>query len=283
MKILATATAYHPDVGLFRRSICTYIDHVDRLLIWRNSTLDEEGLLEGLPSRDKIEFCGNGDNVGISKALNHAWRHAEEHGYTHLFTMDQDSVWENFDVFLTTAGGYDDGKSFFAPGVNERASSESIRPATEMITSGMLVPLQLLRDTGGYREDFTIDGIDNDLFYHAKSLGWKAYTVGGCALLQQFGTPRYHKLLKWRIGTLNYSPQRIYSMYRNNYIVIHSYPGTGIMKKRFRKTCGWNRPVRILLAEKDKAAKFRAMYLGIRDARRFIRKKAKAPASDSLD
>lgn len=273
MRILAIATAYNPDITLFIQSITTYIPRVDHLLIWRNSPINEDGFFDSLSAfKDKIEFVGDGENVGISKALNYAWRYAEEYGYTHLFTMDQDSLWENFDVFLFTTEGLKGTKAFFAPGVNQDAIQEPTKPAETMITSGMLVPLQLLRETGGYREDFTIDGIDNDLFYHAKALGWEALTIGGCALHQRFGNPQYHKFLKWRIGTLNYSAKRLYTIYRNNYIVIHSYPGTDAMRKRFRKSCGWSRPIRILLAEKDKIAKFRSMFRGIRDAKRYLRK-----------
>lgn len=270
MKILAIVTAYNPEPDLLIRSIASYIDGVDTLLIWRNSPVDEKGIASKF-ANGKIVFCGDGSNAGISKALNHAWRYARDGGYSHLLTMDQDSLWQGFEAFTDFVKKRGDEDCFYAPGVNDESLESGFEEAETMITSGMLVPVGMLDEIDGYREDFKVDGIDNDLFYHAKALGWKPLKVGGCALHQQFGRLQFHKFMRWRIGTLNYSAERIYSIYRNNYIVIRSYPGTEPMKKRFRKSCFWNRPIRILLAEKDRYAKFKAMFRGIRDAKRWLK------------
>lgn len=79
---------------LLRADIASFIGAVGRLLIWRNSPLDEEGILAWDAGwAEKIEFCGTGENVGIPKALNYAWHRASAGGFTHLMTMDQDSQW----------------------------------------------------------------------------------------------------------------------------------------------------------------------------------------------
>lgn len=270
MKILAIATAYHPDTELMKKSISSYIGGVGRLLIWRNSPIDEKEF-EALAGGGKIEFCGDCSNAGISVALNYAWHYAESNGYTHILTMDQDSIWEGFEVYLTKIKADTETRRFYAPGINDQAFEGDFRYADTMITSGMMVPTVLAEEAGGWREDFKVDGIDNDFYFRAMALGWHPTMVGGCSIRQSFGRLEYHRFLWGKIGVLNYSPERIYGIYRNNYIVIKSYPGTENMARRFHKTCYWSRPLRILLAEKDKFAKFKAMFQGIRDARRWLR------------
>ena len=273
MRILAIIVAYHPETELIRRNIAAFAGGVDKLLIWRNSPVDEAAIAGGY---DKIEFCGDGSNAGISVALNFAWHYAEEHGYTHILSMDQDSVWEGFDVYLAKIAADTEPRRFYAPGINDQAFDGDFIFADTMITSGMLVPLELAQEAGGWREDFKVDGIDNDFYYRAQMLGWSPVRVGGCKLVQQFGKLIFHKFLNKRIGTQNYSPARLYTIYRNNYIVIKSYPGTEAMEKRFRHNCFRTRPIRILLAEKDKWAKFKAMYKGIRDAKRWLKENAQS-------
>ena len=73
MRILAVIVVYNPDMEVLRRNIASFIGGVGKLLVWRNSPVDETAVTEGHEDwTEKVEFCGTGQNVGLPKAYNHA-------------------------------------------------------------------------------------------------------------------------------------------------------------------------------------------------------------------
>ena len=159
MNILAIIVAYNPDRDLLERNIASFAPYVSKILIWRNSLFDLSDIrlsrsagssvsvaagsgVAGSVELGKIEICGDGANAGIGKALNYAVDYARRGGYTHLLTMDQDSVWENFQEFLGGVEEYEasgKGPGLYGPAVYTAALSERMTPAESLITSGMLV------------------------------------------------------------------------------------------------------------------------------------------------
>ena len=97
-KVLAIVVTYYPEKHLICNNIEAFIDNVDKVLIWENTPQEECNKYRFLVN-EKIEYCGDGNN-SISKALNYGWKYARENGYNYLLTMDQDSVWVNFPLFL---------------------------------------------------------------------------------------------------------------------------------------------------------------------------------------
>lgn len=133
----------------------------------------------------------------------------------------------------------------------------------------MLLPVEALDELGGWREDFFVDAVDIDLVYHAISEGYKPYIVSGCILRQRFGQPSYTPFLwKWRIGCSNYGPARLYGIYRNQLIVIRRYACTKALRWQWLRSLPRKVP-RILLGERQKWAKLRAMAKGIWDGLRY--------------
>lgn len=268
MRILAVIPLYHPDTELLRKNLDAFAPWVESILLWQNSPVDAS-CLEDCPWSAKIRFCGQGSNDGISKALNFAWKTAADEGFDAVLTMDQDSVWKNFPEFVRKVSGNSAPYGFYGPGVNGKAFEGDFIESTDLITSGMLIPMRVLDAVGGWEERFKVDGIDNDFVFHALSLGIKGWKTGGCALIQEFGRVTFRRFLGIRYRVYNYPPERLYEIYRNNLAVIHRYPDTGEFARRFRKNWFLRKPIRILLGEKDVSAKFKAIFAGIRDARRY--------------
>ena len=272
MRIIAIVTCYHPNPELLIRSITSYARHVDKLLVWRNSALPEELELE-LSGRFKAELRGDGTNVGISKALNSAWKEAVDGGYDCLLTMDQDSVWHNFDAFLTQVTSNGLSLCFYSPRIVAAGSmpepeSESILiPTASAITSGMLIPVNVLNLVGGWDEDLRIDSVDDEFCFHAHSLGIKSWECRAGWLEHRFGDRRLVSLLWMQFHTYNYSPERLYGIYRDHIIVYRRYKGddSKAAKRSFMRTWGRRRPIRILLGEKKRWAKLLAILRGVRD------------------
>lgn len=267
MKILATFVLYHPDFSVLSKSLHGIAPYVDHILLWRNS-IEAPASLSSLPHFDKIELAGSGDNVGISVALNHAWRYASKNGYDFLLTMDQDSIFVGFDNYLSNITNSSEPVGIYGPGANWMAFQGSLRKYDFPITSGMLVPINILTKLGGYRESFFVDGIDLDLTLRAKDLNIPVYLVGDCALLQQYGFSKSRRIFLKTISIDSYSPSRLYEMYKNTQILLCEHPSPE-WKRHYKEHWGIREMIKRILVEDDKIATLRAIRKGIRDGRRW--------------
>ena len=277
MKILAVVVAYKPDVEALRCRLARYSDAVDRIFLWKNSPFEFAG--------ERLVEAGDGTNRGIAYALNRAGEYAREHGYDYLLTMDQDSEWEDFPAYLQAAlegpvGLYGpcvrpkgeaaarsaaDGSEGTGPADPEPAGAARYEPTDFLITSGMLIALPLLEEIGGWREEFSVDAVDVDFVLRAKSLGIPSFRVGAGMLWQQFGGRRK----KGGFHIYDYAPERLYGIYRNHILTIRRY---GLyaepLRKMFVRRWIFSRIPRILLGEKSRWTKLKAIVRGIRDGLR---------------
>jgi len=278
MRILAVTVVYQADPELLLRSIASYAEHVEKVLVWQNSPLPDR-LTSDLKAFGNVSFRGDGSNAGISKALNAAWREAVAEGYDALLTMDQDSVWHHCGDFLSVLSGPEAPEGFYVPRIHDGPEEGAVErrtgtglaftPVDTAFTSGMFLPLGVLEKVGDWDEDFTVDGVDNEFCLHALSLGIPCWQVNTGWLEHSLGKVEFRRLLGLRFRVYNYPPERLYGIYRNNLIAIRKYP---LVSKKYRrhfwKTWGWKRPVRMLLGERDLRAKFHAIRRGISDARK---------------
>ena len=272
MKIIAIVTCYHPSLELLLRSLESYVFHVDKLLVWRNSPLPED-LESDLSSRFKAEFRGDGTNVGISTALNVAWKEAAAGNYDFLLTMDQDSVWHGFDAYLSQALAKGHSMCIYSPRTRmpgEIPSPEiepTLTPLDAAMTSGMLIPLSVLNMVGGWDESFKIDAVDVEFCLHARALGVQCWQCGAGWLEHRLGDRRLVSFLRHHFYTYNYSPKRLYGIYKNHIIIFRRYKGAVSKRARrsFVKTWIRRHPIRIFLGEDSKRAKILAIIRGIRD------------------
>lgn len=271
MRILAVCIAFNPDPALMLRSVMSYAPQVDKLLVWRNSPLPQD-LVDSLGSIPNLEFRGDCTNAGISAALNAAWREAAAGAYDYLLTMDQDSVWHGFDAFVRQVSGLHILDSFYTPLILMMGESPApgngamCEPVDFSMTSGMLLPIDVIEKVGGWDESLEVDAIDTEFCLHARSLGLQCYRCGSGWIEHSLGKRRRSSFLGLKFYTYNYSPQRLYGIYKNHFIVFRRYPQVcAPARKAFLRTWGRRRPVRILLGESDKVRKFRAILKGIRD------------------
>ena len=274
MKILAVSVVYKPDEELLLRSIASYADAVDAIWIWRNSPLPA-ALEDALGQFEGLSLQGNGENAGIAKALNAAARYARENGFDAILAMDQDSVWHNLPDFLAAIEMPDAPEGIYAPLIEsspadgEGKPTELFSPLETAFTSGMLVPIPVIGRVGGWCEDFLVDAIDNEFCLHALSLGIRCWRVGEGRLEHRLGKVETKRLFGLRFKTYNYSPERLYGIYRNNLVAIKKYPSvSGKFRRQFWAVWFWKRPLRMLLGEHDLKAKFSAIFRGVRDARK---------------
>lgn len=264
-RILAIVVTYYPEKELLYCNISAFIDYVDKVLIWENTPRRDSESYRYI-NDEKVEYCGDGVN-SISHALNYAWHYAKDNGYDYLLTMDQDSVWVNFSDFLNkTIYNPNAPYGLYGPtiddGVNDRSYDDDFH-CHDIITSGMLIPINLLNEIGGYGEFLKIDGVDFYLCYRAMELGYGVYTVKNCFLKQQFGNYGFAKFLNHSFTTYRYSATRLYEIYKSQIIMLRRFHTTEEFRRNFWKNRMIKWPFKILFGEDDKVNKFKAIIKGI--------------------
>lgn len=262
MIILAVIVTYYPEQSLLRKNINAFIDYVDKVIIWENTPEADKFQFRFIQD-DKVKYSGDGVN-SISHALNYAWHYAQENGYDYLLTMDQDSVWENFQMYKDIVESENDTGAIYCPNINNDPSICNPKQVVEYgITSGMLVPVEVLNKIGGYDEQFTIDGIDLDFCLKAKYNGIKTWAFKECVLKQRFGQPIEKKIIWKTIQVTSYSTIRLYSIYKGHIILLRRYKVSKLLKRRLLKNYLYYVPRNILLFEKEKRKKISAIIKGI--------------------
>ena len=260
-KVLAIVVTYYPEEKLLKENIFSFIDCVDKVLIWENTAASDK-LKYRFVSHKKAEYCGDGIN-SISRALNYAWQYAKKYGYDYLLTMDQDSVWENFEIFRKKIVSNPFAPvGIYCPDVFDKNINNEFEECNMAITSGMFIPVGVINQIGGWNELFEIDSVDDEFCLHAHSLGIKTYVVKGAIMKQIFGFPQTIHVLGHVWILRNYAPFRLYNVFKDNIILIKRYPQFDYIKENFKES--WLRYIKfVILFESDKVKKLVAIAKGI--------------------
>jgi rhamnosyltransferase len=206
MKTAACIILYHPDTDRLRENILAIAKDLDLLILWRNSPEEIP-----IPEVDvPVVRLGTGENRYIAAPLNECFRYCADRGIDWLLTMDQDSVWEDFEGFVQTAEKYlQKGIIAFAPSVNRNLSAtEECIDIDYTITSGSLCHVPSVLAAGGFRESYQIYWVDGEFCHRARKAGYRILALPRYNLNQHFG-----ELDKGK--GFNYSPTTYYFMFRN--------------------------------------------------------------------
>lgn len=259
MKLAAVVILYHPDIEALKKNIESYCGVYDKLILWNNGAQGIENL--------GFEVMDSGENMLIAKPLNVVLRWCKENGYTHLLTMDQDSRFADNKIleFKEIIPKLKDGAIF---GVNpNKAYDKFTEPSLfpDVITSGTVYDVAKILEIGGFREDFGIDAVDIEVCYRAKQNGYNTYVIPDIRLIQQYGSP---KKTKMGFTTINYSAFRCYHITRNFVIMWRQYPKLFKQHEFFVKIFLLKGIPKIILGEKHKIKKLRAIFFGFYDGLR---------------
>jgi len=269
-KLSAVVITYYPVVDDLVINIKQFIDFVDRLIIWENTPIHDRGEYQILMPEyhNKIIFLSTNRNEGIAYALNRSIEWSIENKFTHILTMDQDSLWDNFEFFKDKILKYSDDQSIgiFAPVIYEQHKRDfpEFTFVKDVITSGAVYRLKMFKEIGFFREDFFIDAVDLEYCYWANRNGYKTAVLGDAYLKQKYGNVSEHKFLDKKYHTLNYSAFRLFHIVRNHIFLWKEFPElSGFQKKRIIKVYILNRLKEILMFENDKAGKVFSVLKGI--------------------
>lgn len=259
--IISIIITYYPDRELLRKNISAFIDHVDKVLIWEN-TPEQEKLNYRFIEHEKVEYHGDGIN-SISHGLNYAWKYAKDNGYDYLLVMDQDSLWENFEQYLSqTVYNTQTPQGIWGPSTSSDENIQGIDSVYSVINSGTLVKVSLIDKIGGWNERFTIDGVDDEFCLRSKRMGIGTYRFNECHLKQRYGTPMQVSFMGRVCNLRNDPPHRLYSIFKNFIILIRMYPEADEMKIVFKEY--WVSLIKwIFVFEDNRFAKMYAIIRGV--------------------
>ena len=267
---LGVVILFHPPKDV-RENILSYIDDLDKLILWNNSQHEPIFSSEDNIYKEKIIEMGNGDNVGLGIALNEAVNYAIKFHYTYLLTMDQDSffVENDFAKYLNTVNNYSarGERAIFAPnyiihGKKLYAEQASLFESENSMTSGSLYPVEVFNEIGLFRDDYFIDIIDIEFCLRAKKYGITTKIVTDAYLNHKLGYQNKQYKFLWKAVSPNeYSPMRSYYMIRNIHITKKLYPDAGIWKS-YLFYYFYKRIFYIILYEKNKFKKIKSLLLG---------------------
>jgi rhamnosyltransferase len=279
MELVGIIVVYKPDVEKLKNNIVATIKYVEKLIIYRNSEiLIDDAFLK--PFEDKIEYLGNGNNVGIAAALNAGVKWSIKNGFSHLLTLDQDSFFleghlSNFRNRIKCSKILDVG--IFCPNIDNRGhllveSAESFVKVPDSITSGSIFPLKTFIECGLFEEELFIDAVDYEFCYRIFS-NKRLLTIifPEIILNHEVGYPT---VIRFGFITDNYSAFRTYHIVRNHIVMWRRYPHMFQLhyKKTLLKVHIVYRFAKILIGEQDKFAKLKSIIVGIIDGFLFKKK-----------
>lgn len=267
MKLAAVVITYYPDKSETLANCLRYIDYVDKLIIWENTPKEDRAASHiCFPEayKDKVIYMGEDRNCFIAYPLNQAVAWCKENGYTHILTMDQDSLFEvdSFCQYKLLAEKHDQYKIVAVNPNNTIHSESEFVEINYVITSGTIYSVDLFEITGGFREDFKIDAVDCEFSYRAAQYGFKTIVFPRILLHQKFGEQQ-KSIFGYYID--NYSAFRLYYIIRNHILMMQAIKIESSHRNQFFKVFVFYRIPKILLSEKQKFSKLKAMTYGLLD------------------
>ncbi len=230
--IAAVVVTYHPDERALA-NIALLRKQVERIIVVDN-TADATscGLLAPLRNDPAIEVIFNERNQGVATALNQGAQRARALGCPWVGTFDQDSqVPAGYIAGLLAAYAAHPQRArvaVLAPLYRDRylgfiyspAGSIRLGDAADALvnvtaTSGNLVSVRALEETGYFREDFFIDCLDFEFCLRCRRTGWLILEVRRVVLEHTQGRWEQRRFL-WKHPRFNdYPAVRRYYQIRN--------------------------------------------------------------------
>jgi rhamnosyltransferase len=241
--VCAVVVTYHPDATLLAAQLGALQAQAGCVVVVDNAT-PGDSVRALCAAHPQIELLALTENLGLAAALNAGITAARaKPGVTDVLLMDQDSVPEPGMVaalkaaldrrsqqtrvaavgtrFLDPREGVDAPFVQIRFPVNRqlRCGGDCDDVACDfLITSGSLIPLDVLDQVGGMDEALFIDNVDLEWCFRATSKGYALFGVCGARMLHHHGATR-HRVPGVSRGVVVHTPQRLFYMMRNRVLL----------------------------------------------------------------
>lgn len=267
--IVGVVVWYHPAEKEVE-ALSLYMNDVERVVVVDNSETDNSVLCEQLPN---VQYISLGENKGIAAALNVGCNEAMKMGAEWVLTMDQDSQWNKHSVrqYVEEAAQYEgfDKVAIFAPFHDCDGHPEThkrpgrFQELRIIMCSGNLLRLKAWQEANGFREDFFIDSVDDEICCHLRELGWLIVRTNDILLTHHLGNGvQLVKIINHPYTS--HAAWRYYYIARNMRRMKHMYPE---MSKYYAKYLRKELKRLVLYDWDDKCNKIKNYLRGLRDGR----------------
>lgn len=251
MKIAAIIVTYEPDLELLIKQYNSVYKQVDIVVYVDNNSSNYENfhniLLQKNSLANNLHFIHNTTNKGIGYAHNQGILRAKENKSDAVLILDHDSILKdnfvtNLSSFLienreskiaavgpiymnATTGEFYPITTYIGPFIKRQKPSLYPVEASFLISSGSLIPINVIDNIGGMNEELFIDYIDVEWSYRARSKGYKLLAIPTAVMEHKIGDKRISIL--WRTISVH-TPLRRYYLTRNSiYMIKLSYVSWG--------------------------------------------------------
>ncbi|MBQ7997207.1 MAG: glycosyltransferase [Paludibacteraceae bacterium] len=235
--LYAVVVWFHPTEKEYQ-TLSLYKEDVTHVIVVDNSETDNRSLLRNDP---RVTYIPLMQNFGIAAALNRGCEEAQKAGAQWVLTMDQDSRWDQQSVqeYIEEAAQYGelDKVAIFSPyhdcdGTPDKHHRYGRFETREVVMcSGNLLRLEAWQQVNGFREDFFIDLVDDEICCHVRQFGWLVVRTNNIILSHRLGNGvKYVRFTKHP-----YTPHpawRYFYIARNIHRMLHLYPE---LQKYYRK------------------------------------------------
>jgi rhamnosyltransferase len=251
--VVAVVVGYYPEAQALQALLEALSPQVASVIVVDNTPdtdVTAQQVARNVQSSTSAFLLQPGSNLGIAKALNLGISKARSQGAKFVLLSDQDSLPEPdmvrvlLDVFAERVGDgmqvgcvspmYFDlntGVAFpfqvIAPGRRfyRSVAAESAGRCIEVlscITSGSLIPLDVLKDVGDMRDDLFIDYVDTEWCLRARYRGYRVFGTATTRLNHRLGDGSFRIWAgQWRLYS-DYSPLRLYYRFRNFVLLLRA-------------------------------------------------------------
>ncbi|RKU65860.1 glycosyltransferase family 2 protein [Parabacteroides sp. AF17-3] len=232
MLVYCVLVSYSPEIGIFTETICKLCTQTDKVIIVDNSTRGFNFLTTNF---DNVVMIRNNQNLGIAKAQNIGIKYALSQGADFVLFMDQDSLApdnlveslmtcyeQKSKLELVGAVGpmpynRENDKVYYTQNVN--SSQDKIVKVGTLISSGSLIPKDILVQVGGMDESLFIDMVDLEWC-------WRAVYKTNCSFYIDTHCFLSHSLGKKEVQFGGkriplHSPMRMYYRFRNYFLLVN--------------------------------------------------------------
>jgi len=206
---------YHPKLKKIKKNFSTYCVKGLNIVFVVNSASEniKNQLSKGFINYPNVHVIYLTKNAGIAKAQNIAIEfYFKRSKIKKLLFLDQDSYMEIEELDKLQKLLYNsnlEDVALVGPGLY-KYSQGGLCEVTETISSGSLIPVDILRMVGLFREDYFIDFVDYEWCWRAKSYGFNIYVDGKIKINHQTEDDVHR-----RMGHTMESTFRLYYVYRN--------------------------------------------------------------------
>lgn len=216
---------YNPDIKVLYRTV-DELNKKNLIYIFDNGSKNADEIRNVLSELKNVHILFNSRNLGIAEAQNNTIKRIlENYHCSFLFFLDQDSYIAE-SVLEQLVFDYNKCKEIYPKiaciaAVSKFASknlNERYELASEVISSGMLIPVESIKSIGLMKADFFIDMVDYEWCWRAIDKGWTIIQDNKCLFTHQIGDSENKVLNKVLIA-----PFRLYYVYRNSIYILKNF------------------------------------------------------------